>query len=449
MDKRSAAVLLERTIELAQKRGAKASECSWASGISGSFSVCDDALERSRTSRFFAVGLRVLDGENRQGVASLTDFDGDVVSELCDAAFANARGNAPEDDVVFAEKSPTPAGQDLGVYDPALPEWSAKEQIELCLTMSREARALDARVRGVRSSAVHSLSGEMQSLNSFGAFYESKMTSGSLSMTLLANDGEATEINGASNEARSRARLLALLPVREAVENSVRLLNSRPLRSGRYTLVLEPAVTASFLTVLADLFCASNVCKDLSLLAGRLGEPVASKSLTLIDDGRLFAGSGTSHCDSEMIQTQKTTVLDRGRVVRWLCNLQYGKRLGFPSTGNCARGLDSLPDVDVNNFYVVPGDRDCETIIAALGKCFRVAELMGLHTVDPVTGDFSLGARGVYYEHGASLPVAQVTIAGNLLDFLKQITEVGSDLRFFGRFGGCTMVVEDIAVAGT
>ena len=86
MDKRSAAVLLERTIELAQKRGAKASECSWASGASGSFSVCDDALERSRTSRFFAVGLRVLDGENRQGVASLTDFDGDVVSELCDAA---------------------------------------------------------------------------------------------------------------------------------------------------------------------------------------------------------------------------------------------------------------------------------------------------------------------------------------------------------------------------
>ena len=449
MDKRSAAALLEQTIELAQKRGAKVSECAWAGGESGSFSVCDDALERSRTSRFSAVGLRVLDGENRQGVASLTDLDGDVAAELCEAAFANARGNAPEDDVIFAEKSPLPDGQDLGVYDPALTEWPAEEQIELCLGMSREARALDPRVRGVRASSVQTLSGEMRTLNSLGASYESSMTSGSLSMTLLARDGEAVEINGASNEARLRERLLALSPVREAVENSVRLLGGSPLRSGRYTLVLEPAVTASFLTVLADLFCASNVCKDLSLLADRLGETVASEALTLIDDGRLFAGSGTSHCDSEMIPTQKTVVLERGRVTRWLCNLQYGKRLGFPSTGNGCRGLDSLPDVDVSNFYVAPGKRGGEEIIAARGDCFRVAELMGLHTVDPVTGDFSLGARGVYHHHGESSPVAQVTIAGNLLDFLNRIAEVGSDLRFFGRFGGCTMVVEDIAVAGT
>ncbi|MBP5212549.1 MAG: TldD/PmbA family protein, partial [Pyramidobacter sp.] len=413
MDARAASGLLEKTVELAQKRGAKASECSWAHGASASFSVCDDSLERSRTSRFSAAGLRVLDGENRQGVASLTEFDGDTAAELCDAAFANARGNSPEDDVIFAETSPALPDRELGVYDQAMSEWSAAEQIELCLKMSRKARALDPRVCCVRSGAVHSLWGETRTLNSFGASCESRMTSGSLCLTLLARDGEAVEINGASNEARSREALLALSPVREAVSNTVRLLRGKPLRSGRFTLVLEPSVTAAFLSALSDLFCASNVCKGLSLLAGRLGEMAASSALTLIDDGRLFAGSGTSYCDNEMIPTRKTVVLERGRVAAWLCNLQYGRRLGFASTGNGCRGLDSLPDVDVSNFYVMPGKRSGAAIVAACGDCFQVAELMGLHTVDPVTGDFSLGARGIYHHEGETMPVSQVTIAGN------------------------------------
>ena len=141
-------------------------------------------------------------------------------------------------------------------------------------------------------------------------------------------------------------------------------------------------------------------------------------------------------------------MVDHGRLSAWLCNLQYGRRLGLPSTGNGSRGLSSLPEVDVNNFFVLPGVRSAEDIIASHDGCFCVTELMGLHTADTVTGDFSLAARGLYYKDGILAPVSSVTIAGNLTEFLKKIIEVGGDLRFFGRFGGCTMVVDDIAVAG-
>ena len=218
--------------------------------------------------------------------------------------------------------------------------------------------------------------------------------------------------------------------------------------TGRYTLILEPEGVASFLGALSELFFASNVCKGLTLLADKMGEQVASPVVTLVDDGRLYGGMGTAACDAECVATQRTVLLDHGRLVSWLSNLQYGKRLGTISTGNGSRGLSSLPDVDVSNLFVVPGTRSAEELAAVYDDCFCVTELMGLHTVDSVSGAFSLAARGPYRKHGVFRPVSAVTIAGNLCDFLHKIIEVGGDLRFYDRFGGCTMVVDDIAVAG-
>ena len=106
MDKTAASRLLEKTVSEALKRGALGAECAWSSSHARSFRVRDDELERSSTAERVSIGLRVLDGKNRQGVASLSEFDGDTAAELCDAAFENAWHNAPEDDVIFASKPP-------------------------------------------------------------------------------------------------------------------------------------------------------------------------------------------------------------------------------------------------------------------------------------------------------------------------------------------------------
>jgi len=449
MDKTAASRLLEKTVSEALKRGALGAECAWSSSHARSFRVRDDELERSSTAERVSIGLRVLDGKNRQGVASLSEFDGDTAAELCDAAFENARHNAPEDDVIFASKPPEMPQDKLALYDEEIPRWEPEEQIALCLDMSREARRLDKRIRCVATAGVSTGWGDSLCLNHNGIRCESRATYGSLGLTLLGEDGDASEINGAGCSARSAAKLRSTLPVAEAVNNTVRLFHGRTLPSGRYRLVLEPSVTVAFLGELAELFSAVSVYKGLSLLKGKMGQSVASDKLTLIDDGRIPAGMGSSAFDSEMVATRRTVLLDRGELSSWLCNLQYGRRLGFESTGNGCRGLSSLPDVDVNNFYVLPGSRSRDEIIAANDGCFCVAELMGLHTIDTVTGDFSLGARGHYYKNGVFSPVSSVTVAGKLTDLLKNITEVGADLRFFDRFGGCTMVVDDIAVAGT
>ena len=448
MDINKAQCLLESMLSRAKASGALAAECVWCSYGSRSFSVCDDLLEKCHSSISSSLGLRVLDSKRRQGVASLHDIDGDAVAVLCENAFRNARQGAVEEDVVFADIQPAVPAMELGIYDPDLVAWEAREQIALCMEMSRQARALDARVRKVRDAAVFVGWEESLTLNSYGVSCRSRSAAGGTGVTLLAEDGGAVEIGGASMDGRSQTTLRSWLPVEEAVERTVRMLHGEPLPTGRYTLVLEPEVVASFLEALAELFFASNVCKGLTLLADKMGERAASSVLTLVDDGRLYGGMGTAAYDGECVATRRTVLLDHGRLVSWLSNLQYGKRLGTFSTGNGSRGLSSLPDVDVSNLYVVPGSLSWEALVAAHDGCFCVTELMGLHTIDTVAGDFSLAARGLYYKNGVFRPVSSVTIAGNLLDFIGKIIEVGGDLRFYDRFGGCTMVVDDIAVAG-
>ena len=449
MDRGKAQRILEKALELAKSRGALAADCLWCRYDSRSFSARDDELERSRSSTAVSLGLRVLDGQSRQGVASLNDPDEDAAQLLCDGAFQNASFGEVESDVLFAERQPDPPAMDLGICDQKLIAWAPGAQIDLCLEMSRQARKLDKRVKAVRAAAVDTAWGESLMMNSLGVCCENHFTTGGIGMAVLAEDGDAVEIGGAGVDGRSLESLTSWLPTEEAVEHATRLLHGQPLKTGRYRLVLEPEVTALLLGALADLFSASNVCRGFSLLADKMGQKVASETLTLVDDGRLYGGLGTSPCDSECVATGRTTVLRGGCLTSWLSNLQYGKKLGMASTGNGVRGMSSLPDVDVSNFFVMPGTRPWEDIVADNDGCFCVTELMGLHTVDTATGEYSLAARGLMYRQGAFSPVSSVTIAGNLLDFLAKVGEIGGDLRFYDRIGGCTMVVDDIAVSGS
>lgn len=448
MDCDNARAFMERAIDLARRRGALAAECDCFFSLGRSFSVRDDEVENRSFSRVSGIGLRVLDAKSRQGTAALSEFDGDVAGELCDGAFGSASHAAVENDVLFAQNTPPPQDFGIEVYDAGMADWPSDTQIELCLEMSAQARRLDKRVRCVNSACSGVVTERSMTLNTYGVFYDRVSSLGYLGVTVLARDGDSAEIGGASRDARSVECLLAGSPVREAVRGAVELLHGAPIPSGRYTLVLKPEVTAEFMYAIASLFSAVAVSKGLSVFAGRMGERAASEALTLTDDGRLPGGLGTAVCDGELVETRRTTLIDRGRVNSWLCNLQYGKRLGLASTGNGSKGLASIPDVDVTNLFPLPGKRGADEILAARGRCFVVSELMGLHTIDTVGGDFSLAARGQYLKDGVFKPVSSVTIAGNLADFLKNIAEVGSDLRFFGQVGGCTMVVDDIAVAG-
>ena len=136
----------------------------------------------------------------------------------------------------------------------------------------------------------------------------------------------------------------------------------------------------------------------------------------------------------------------------YLTNLKTGRKLGASSTGNARRGSYASPSrIGPSNFFIEAGQDDPRGIINALDRALQITSLLNLHTIDPVSGEFSLGATGTYLERGAPQhPVQGITIAGNLTQLLNAVTGVGTDLTFGpSGIGSPTLVISELSVGGT
>ncbi|HOO88442.1 MAG TPA: metallopeptidase TldD-related protein, partial [Synergistales bacterium] len=264
------------------------------------------------------------------------------------------------------------------------------------------------------------------------------------------SSGDEMEMGGYGDESRFLASLQPRATALEAVRRTAMVLGGEPLPTGKYDLLLDPESSASFVEVLGELFLASNIHKNKSFLKGKLGERIASPALTLVDDGTLKGGIGAAPFDGEGIPCSRTCLLSGGVVESWLYNLKYARIDGVASTGNAARSVSGTPDVDCSNLFLLPGKWTPQDLLLQVGSGIMVTELLGLHTMNPVSGDFSLGIKGVRIKDGTlSEPVAGMTVAGNLKDVLRSIDLVGNDFKFFGSIGSCSLVIRDVTAAGT
>jgi PmbA protein len=188
---------------------------------------------------------------------------------------------------------------------------------------------------------------------------------------------------------------------------------------------------------------AANVAIGNSFLLGRVGERVGSDLVTIVDDGLLPRGLGTSPFDAEGVPTRKTVVFDRGTLRTFLYDTYYGRKLGATTTAN-----SSGNGIGPNNFYLVPGDRTLEELIAATPRGVLVMDTIGFAT-ESVTGTYSRGARGFMIENGeVAYPIDEFTIAGNLSAMLAAVDAVANDLRFDAAIVAPSFRVAEMTISG-
>ncbi|WP_297422630.1 TldD/PmbA family protein [Clostridium sp.] len=239
---------------------------------------------------------------------------------------------------------------------------------------------------------------------------------------------------------------------RQGLEEALAKIGGKSIPSGKYKIIINNEAMVSLLGTFSSIFNAEQVQKGLSLLKGKEGEIIASDKVTLIDDPHLQDGLGTTSFDDEGVATYKKEIISKGKLNTLLYNLKTAYKAGVKSTGNGFKGsYASTIGVSSTNFYINPGEKSFEELCSEVKDGVIITDFAGLHSgASAVTGDFSLAAKGFMIENGKkSFPVEQITVAGNFFILLKDIEEVGSDLKFPMSSIGCpSVVVKELSVAG-
>jgi PmbA protein len=213
-------------------------------------------------------------------------------------------------------------------------------------------------------------------------------------------------------------------------------------------VILDREVAAEFLSLLGATLSADAVLKGRSLWAGKVGAAIAAGAVTVIDDPTLPGAAGSAPCDDEGQPTRRKLLIDAGVLNGYLHSLETSHRMGVNPTGNGFRqGFESLPLPRPGNLVLQPGRCSPAAWTRAAGTIVLVDDILGGHTMNPVSGDFSVGASGFIWEGGSRRPFRGATIAGNLGTLFASIAEVGDDLRFFGSVAAPSVLVSALELS--
>ena len=421
--------------------------------------VSGQKLENFNTSNSSGIGLRVF-SKNRMGFAYATGFDRESVERLTQQAKDNAFNGAPDEcnclpQVSQHQNSNSFLHEDL--YDEDLAKIPVGIKIDRIREMEKKALAYDKRIKRVLRVSYNDSQYEIFILNSRGlkaGYRETLCFCGLIAVAeakAFRGKGSKEIQLGSDFAIRRKFRDIHFNRLAEnAAHRAVSLLGARRLRTQRASVVFEPLVVVGFLKLIARGFGADFVQKKKSPFAKKRGKRIASKIVNIIDDGTLVGGVATSPFDDEGIPRRKTVLAKDGILSTFLYDSYTARKDKVESSGNAFRSsFKALPSVECTNFFLEKGKTEREELIASTDKGLYVMETMGMHTADPISGDFSVGVSGLWIERGKfSFPVHGVTIAGNVLDLLNSIDAIGNDLEFYGSLGSPTIRISGLLISG-
>ncbi len=437
--------LLADLIKAAKKSGADNADAvlfSTASLTHGHRLGKTEGIERAESRD---LGLRVLIGK-RQAVASTSNLGSEALDRLVDQAVTMAR-NAPEDPWCGIAQATEIAGDfpDLDIADAIEP--SPRSLADLAVIAEDSARA----VKGITNSEGAEASWSRTTIalaasNGFAGTYG--VTRHGISASVLAGEGTAMQRDYDFSSAVFAGDLDAADEIgRRAGERAIARLNPRKAETGQVPVIFDNRVSGSLLRAFAGAVSGPSIARGTSFLKDCMGQQVFATQVTIVDDPRRLRGLRSKPFDGEGVATGRRALINEGRLESWILDCASARQLSLATTGNASRGTSGPPAPSPTNLFMEPGDISAQAMIKDIGRGFLVTELMGMG-VNPVTGDYSRGAAGLWIEGGAiAYPVSEVTVAGNLRDMYRNLT-AADDLVFRTGTDAPSLRIDGMTVAG-
>lgn len=442
--------LAQDIVRRAMKGGATAAECVIREGDEFSTLVRLGQVEQLKESGSRAIGVRVFNGQRAASTYS-SDFSREGLDRMVKSALELSR--ITSEDPFAGIPEPGQLGSisgDLGLYYPDVYSLPNAERINYARRAEKAALDYDPRIKNSDGGSFDAATGHKILANSHGFLGEYRRSHCSVAAVPIAQtDDGAMQRDYWYSSALSLGKLENPEHVGTiAAQRTLRRLGARKVKTAHVPVVFDPLVAVSIIEHIFEGVNGDAVYRGASFLAGKLGEKIAAEGVTIIDDGTMPGGFGSSPFDGEGIPTRRTVVVENGVLKSYLLNTYTAKKLDLQTTANAARGLAGTPGIGIGNYFLQPGRKTPQQIIAGIQDGLYVTEFLG-HGANLVTGDYSRGASGMWISGGElAYPVEEITVAGNLKDIFANISEIGNDLEFRSSAACPTIRIDGLTVGG-
>lgn len=433
--------LAEKALKAAIKYGAKEAEVYIMESQKTSVNIQKDQIEGAKESITTGIGIRaVIDGA--------IGFSSTNIMSLIDKTAKNAVSSANIQDSDPDWKS-LPSNQKYPTVSGTMDKQLQKMELDECIGHTMEMIESAKNTPGiiVTSGSFGRSHGKNLILNTNGVEVSEEGTGVSGFVDVITNSGETST---AYDFAISRKNDIDFTSIgKNASELAKMSQGTISIEPHRTEVVIHPF---AFSDLIENAFIpsidADNVQKGRSNLIGKKGDIIANEKLSIYDDGLLEGGIETGIADDEGVASQKNTVLENGTFISYLYDTYTAGKDDVESTGNASRNSYlSTPSVGTRNFII---DFPKCDIIADTDTGVYVNTVIGAHTANGISGDFSVEARNAFTIKDGKLdkPIKSLMISGNIFDMLKNINGAGTDVRKVGGTITPSIRVSNMSVIG-
>ncbi|MBF0329684.1 MAG: TldD/PmbA family protein [Nitrospirae bacterium] len=436
-----------KLIDAAILRGAEEAEVFLKQTESISIEAKGGKAETIESSNTFGYCLRIIK-KQRLGFSYSTDaadFEKVAFNAVSASEYTEQDGNLG---------FPLPSDiSSVNIYDEHIEKMDKETAIQHALALEHHAMAEDSRIKKLRKPSVTFTVSSTHIANSKGINESYSATGCYAQLMAIAEESGLSQMGWEYEGSRFLSEISCERVAKKAAQRALQLLGAEKTTSFKGSVLLDNSVACDFLGILSSALSAESVQKKKSLFADKIGMKVLNHNLSIIDSGLIDGKLGSKPFDDEGVAVKLKSPVENGILKSFMHNTYTAKKSGALSTGNAIRGsFRGMPYVGPTNLYLEPISEDYSKpfaeLVASVDRGIYVIETMGMHTANPISGEFSIGVSGLLINAGKlGSPVKELVISGNITDLFKNISLVGEDLRFYGNIGSSSLLIENFDIS--
>lgn len=425
-------------IETAQKAGATAEVgVTKASGLSVSTRLQE--IENVEFTSDGALGISVYLGQQK-GNASTSDLSEEAIKNTVEAALAIAKYTSPDDCTGLADKELMAfEAPDLELYHGASVD--VEQATKLALEAEKSALEYDAKIVNSNGASFNSHTGVRVYGNTHGMLQSYLSSRYSLSCSVIGGELDQLENDYEYTVSREFDALSSADWVgQNCAKKVIACLNPQKLTTREVPVIFLNDVATGLISHLTGAISGGSLYRKSSFLLDQLGKQVLPDWFQISERPHLLKRLASTPFDSEGVRTQDLEIIQDGVLQTYLLTSYSGRKMGMQSTGHAG---------GIHNWLVKPNlTGGLTALLRQMGTGLLVTDVMG-QGVNIVTGDYSRGAAGFWVENGEiQYPVAEITIAGQLQDMLKNIIAVSDDIEHRSNIQTGSILLNKMKISG-